>query len=66
MNSGRAELHHHRDPPTTRRRGPMRKRLYGEEARLIVRYSSGPLVGPRAVTAWPAGYADAGGGSAGR
>ncbi|WVZ72503.1 hypothetical protein U9M48_020952 [Paspalum notatum var. saurae] len=43
-------------PPTTRRRGPMRQRLYGEEARLIVRYSSGPLVGPRPVTAWLAGY----------
>ena len=31
--------------------GPMRQRLYGEEARLIGRYSSGPLVGPRPVAA---------------
>jgi hypothetical protein len=59
MNSyTRAEQQHHHDrpgPPTTPHRGPMRQHLYGEEARLIGRYSSGPLVGPRPVPAWPEG-----------
>lgn len=43
MNSyTRAEQQHHHDrpgPPTTPHRGPMRQHLYGEEARLIGRYT---------------------------
>jgi hypothetical protein len=43
-------------PPPPPRQGPpthSSPRLYGgEEARLIGSYSSGPLVGPRPVTAW--------------
>lgn len=61
MNSCRADhQHHHHDsrlgpPPLLAavRRGS--SFMAGEEARLFGRYSSGPLVGPRPVTAWPPG-----------
>jgi hypothetical protein len=62
MNScRRAERHHHHHdrpghPHHSSPRSDAAALLWGRRRSLIGRYSSGPLVGPRPVTAWPAGH----------